>query len=180
MATDNVTTPVLPDPSAPGHTVKLMSFPADRKVSVIKVIREITGLGLKEAKELAEAVPAELPKRFTLDGALAARDTLQATGAEALIVGPELEPELVRLMGKCPLPDRATVEHRLTEAASRIYEIKAIVAGARAFVCDMEGGDGSDAFYALGAAGRLLQELACEVSDLVAPSIEEALEVARG
>src|SRR6187551_3737219 len=38
--------------------VTLKEYPADKKVTVIKVIREITGLGLKEAKDLVEGVPA--------------------------------------------------------------------------------------------------------------------------
>ena len=36
----------------------LKEYPADKKVTVIKVIREITGLGLKEAKDLVEGVPS--------------------------------------------------------------------------------------------------------------------------
>jgi large subunit ribosomal protein L7/L12 len=39
-------------------TVSLKEYPADKKVTVIKVIREITGLGLKEAKDLVEGVPS--------------------------------------------------------------------------------------------------------------------------
>src|SRR6202161_546133 len=39
-------------------TVTLKEYPADKKVTVIKVIREITGLGLKEAKDLVEGAPA--------------------------------------------------------------------------------------------------------------------------
>ena len=38
-------------------TVVLKEYPADKKVGVIKVIRELTGLGLKEAKDLVEGVP---------------------------------------------------------------------------------------------------------------------------
>jgi large subunit ribosomal protein L7/L12 len=38
--------------------VTLKEYPADKKVTVIKVVREITGLGLKEAKDLVEGVPA--------------------------------------------------------------------------------------------------------------------------
>jgi large subunit ribosomal protein L7/L12 len=38
-------------------TVTLKEYPADKKVTVIKVIREITGLGLKEAKDLVEGAP---------------------------------------------------------------------------------------------------------------------------
>merc|ERR1712039_885661 len=38
----------------------LESFPADKKIAVLKVVRTITGLGLKEAKELVEAAPKTL------------------------------------------------------------------------------------------------------------------------
>lgn len=40
--------------------VMLEEFPADKKIGVIKVVREITGLGLKEAKELVESAPKAL------------------------------------------------------------------------------------------------------------------------
>jgi len=39
-------------------TVTLKAYPAEKKVGVIKVIREITGLGLKEAKDLVEGAPS--------------------------------------------------------------------------------------------------------------------------
>jgi large subunit ribosomal protein L7/L12 len=39
-------------------TVTMTAFAADKKVGVIKVIREITGLGLKEAKDMVEGVPS--------------------------------------------------------------------------------------------------------------------------
>ena len=38
----------------------LTEAPADKKIGIIKVVREITGLGLKEAKDLVEAAPKEL------------------------------------------------------------------------------------------------------------------------
>ncbi|WP_445083641.1 50S ribosomal protein L7/L12 [Candidatus Neptunichlamydia sp. REUL1] len=37
--------------------VMLEEFPADKKIAVIKIVREVTGLGLKEAKELVESAP---------------------------------------------------------------------------------------------------------------------------
>jgi large subunit ribosomal protein L7/L12 len=40
--------------------VTLEASPADKKISVIKVVRELTGLGLKEAKELVESAPKAL------------------------------------------------------------------------------------------------------------------------
>ena len=39
-------------------SVTLKEYPADKKVTVIKVVRELTGLGLKEANDLVEGVPA--------------------------------------------------------------------------------------------------------------------------
>merc|ERR1719160_1863116 len=41
-------------------TVMLDSFPADKKIAVLKVVRNATGLGLKEAKELVEGAPKEV------------------------------------------------------------------------------------------------------------------------
>jgi len=40
--------------------VILDSFPADKKIAVLKVVRTLTGLGLKEAKDLVEAAPKSL------------------------------------------------------------------------------------------------------------------------
>jgi large subunit ribosomal protein L7/L12 len=48
-------------------TVQLTSFPGNKKVQVIKLVREITGLGLKEAKELAESVPKVLKEYISKD-----------------------------------------------------------------------------------------------------------------
>ncbi len=40
--------------------ITLEEYPADKKIAIIKIVREATGLGLKEAKELVEATPAVL------------------------------------------------------------------------------------------------------------------------
>lgn len=45
--------------------ITLEEFPADKKISVIKVIREVTGLGLKEAKELVESAPKAVKEGAT-------------------------------------------------------------------------------------------------------------------
>lgn len=42
------------------YQVTLTEAPADKKIGIIKVVREITGLGLKEAKDVVEAAPKEL------------------------------------------------------------------------------------------------------------------------
>lgn len=44
--------------AGPTHfKINLESAPAEKKIGVIKVVREITGLGLKEAKDLVESLP---------------------------------------------------------------------------------------------------------------------------
>ena len=54
----------------------------DKKIQVIKVVREVvSGLGLKEAKELVEAAPKPLLEKVTKDEAEAAKEKLEAAGA---------------------------------------------------------------------------------------------------
>jgi len=52
-----------------------------KKIQVIKVVREITGLGLKEAKDLVEAAPKEVKGGTTKDDAAAIKAKLEAEGA---------------------------------------------------------------------------------------------------
>ncbi len=61
--------------------VVLKSFGAN-KVAVIKVVREITGLGLKEAKDLVEAAPKAVKEKISKDDAEAAKAKLTEVGAE--------------------------------------------------------------------------------------------------
>ncbi|MHB9033700.1 MAG: 50S ribosomal protein L7/L12 [Anaerolineae bacterium] len=53
----------------------------DQKIQVIKVVRELTSLGLREAKEAVEAAPTELLKGVTKEQAQAAKEKLEAVGA---------------------------------------------------------------------------------------------------
>lgn len=46
-------------------TVMLESFPADKKIAVLKVVRTATGLGLKEAKEVVEAAPKAIKESIS-------------------------------------------------------------------------------------------------------------------
>ena len=63
-------------------TVSLVEYPADKKVTVIKVIREITGLGLKEAKDLVEAVPATVKEGVNKADADSIKKKLEEAGAK--------------------------------------------------------------------------------------------------
>ena len=65
-------------------TVHMTSFGAN-KVGVIKVIREITGLGLKEAKDLVEGVPSVVKEGIPKADAEAIKKKLDEAGAAAEI-----------------------------------------------------------------------------------------------
>jgi large subunit ribosomal protein L7/L12 len=65
-------------------TVTMTSFGAN-KVGVIKVIREITGLGLKEAKDLVEGVPALVKEGIPKADADGIKKKLEEAGAAAEI-----------------------------------------------------------------------------------------------
>jgi len=55
------------------------------KIKVIKVVREITGLGLKEAKDLVEAAPAKIKEGISKDDAEAAKKKLEEAGAKVTL-----------------------------------------------------------------------------------------------
>ena len=61
--------------------VTLKEYPADKKVTVIKVIREITGLGLKEAKDLVEAAPKAVKEGVGKDEVAKIKKMLEDAGA---------------------------------------------------------------------------------------------------
>ena len=61
--------------------VELVSAGAS-KVKVIKVVREITGLGLKEAKELVDKAPAPLKEKVSKEEAAQLKAQLEEAGAE--------------------------------------------------------------------------------------------------
>jgi large subunit ribosomal protein L7/L12 len=66
-------------------TVTLKEYPADKKVTVIKVIREITGLGLKEAKDLVEGVPSLVKEGVNKADSEAMKKKLEDAGAKVEI-----------------------------------------------------------------------------------------------
>jgi len=53
----------------------------DQKIQVIKVVRELTNLGLREAKEVVEAAPSTILKAVSKEAAAAAKEKLEAAGA---------------------------------------------------------------------------------------------------
>ena len=63
-------------------TVVLKEYPADKKVTVIKVVRELTGLGLKEAKDLVEGVPATVKDAVSKADSDTMKKKLEEAGAK--------------------------------------------------------------------------------------------------
>lgn len=61
-------------------SVVLASF-GDSKINVIKAVREVTGLGLKDAKELVEGVPKAVKENVAKDEAEQAKKKLEEAGA---------------------------------------------------------------------------------------------------
>jgi large subunit ribosomal protein L7/L12 len=56
-----------------------------KKIQVIKVVRELTGLGLKEAKDLVEAAPKAVLEKANKEAADKAKDKLEAEGARVTL-----------------------------------------------------------------------------------------------
>jgi large subunit ribosomal protein L7/L12 len=63
-------------------TVVLKEYPADKKVTVIKVVREATGLGLKEAKDLVEGVPSTVKEGISKADSDKIKKSLEDAGAK--------------------------------------------------------------------------------------------------
>ena len=62
--------------------VMLDEVPADKKIAVLKIVRGITGLGLKEAKELVESAPKLIQEGLTKDAAEEAKKQIEAAGGK--------------------------------------------------------------------------------------------------
>ena len=60
----------------------IMTAFGDKKLNVIKVIREITGLGLKEAKDMVEGCPKAVKEGVSKDEAETVKKALEEAGAE--------------------------------------------------------------------------------------------------
>lgn len=65
--------------------VILKSAPADKKINIIKVVRELTSLGLKEAKDLVEGAPKPIKTGVPKADADSTKEKLVAAGAEVEI-----------------------------------------------------------------------------------------------
>lgn len=67
--------------------VTLQEAPADKKIGIIKVVREITGLGLKEAKEVVDTVPKVLKETAPKAEAEDIKKKIDAAGGKVVLKG---------------------------------------------------------------------------------------------
>ena len=67
------------------YIIELTEVPAASKIKVIKVVREVTGLGLKEAKELVEAAPKVVKEAAAKADAEELKKKLEEVGAKVTL-----------------------------------------------------------------------------------------------
>jgi len=72
-------------PEKTSFTVRLEKFEAASKIKLIKEVRALTGLGLKEAKELVENVPKEIKTGVKKDEAESIKEKMEALGGQISI-----------------------------------------------------------------------------------------------
>lgn len=65
--------------------VVLEDVPADKKIAILKVVRAITGLGLKEAKDLVESAPKPIKEAIAKEAAEDAKKQLEEAGAKVSV-----------------------------------------------------------------------------------------------
>ncbi|WP_299405379.1 50S ribosomal protein L7/L12 [Acaryochloris sp. IP29b_bin.148] len=63
--------------------VVLEEVPSDKKIAVLKVVRTLTGLGLKEAKEMVESTPKPIKEGVSKEDAEEAKKSLEEAGGKA-------------------------------------------------------------------------------------------------
>lgn len=64
------------------YDVVLEEVPADKKIAVLKVVRSLTGLGLKEAKELVESAPKQVQEGIAKEAAEEAQKQIETAGGK--------------------------------------------------------------------------------------------------
>ena len=62
--------------------VMLDEVPADKKIAILKVVRSLTGLGLKEAKELVESAPKQVQEGISKEAAEDAKKQIEDAGGK--------------------------------------------------------------------------------------------------
>ena len=65
--------------------ITLTEFPADKKIAILKVVRNVTGLGLKESKDIVDNVPKVVKEGATKEESEKIKAEFEAAGAKVVI-----------------------------------------------------------------------------------------------
>jgi len=65
--------------------ITLSDVPADKKIAILKIVRNVTGLGLKESKDIVDNVPKVLKEGATKEEADSIKKELEAAGGKVTI-----------------------------------------------------------------------------------------------
>ncbi|MEB3358722.1 MAG: 50S ribosomal protein L7/L12 [Synechococcales bacterium] len=85
MAAPGAAAPVEEQEEKTEFDVVLEEVPADKKIAILKVVRALTGLGLKEAKDLVESAPKAVKEAVAKDAAEDAKKQLEDAGAKVSV-----------------------------------------------------------------------------------------------
>jgi large subunit ribosomal protein L7/L12 len=77
--------PVVEEEEASDEVDVILEAAGDKKIQVIKEVRTLTSLGLKEAKDLVEAAPKAVLEKVTKEQADKAREALEGAGAKVTV-----------------------------------------------------------------------------------------------
>ncbi|MEB3267332.1 MAG: 50S ribosomal protein L7/L12 [Leptolyngbya sp.] len=85
MAAPGAAAAAEPEEEKTEFDVMLEEVPADKKIAILKAVRALTGLGLKEAKELVESAPKAVKEAVSKDDAEDAKKQLEEAGAKVSV-----------------------------------------------------------------------------------------------
>jgi large subunit ribosomal protein L7/L12 len=67
-------------------TISLTEIPLDKKIAVLKIVRTITGLGLKESKDIVDNIPKVLKENISKEEIDKIKNELESIGAQVQII----------------------------------------------------------------------------------------------
>jgi large subunit ribosomal protein L7/L12 len=85
MAAPGAAAAAEPEEEKTEFDVVLEEVPADKKIAILKAVRALTGLGLKEAKEMVESAPKAIKEAVSKDDAEEAKKQLEDAGAKVSV-----------------------------------------------------------------------------------------------
>ena len=65
--------------------ITLTDVPADKKIAILKIVRNVTGLGLKESKDIVDNIPKVLKEGTTKDDVETIKKEIEAAGGKVVI-----------------------------------------------------------------------------------------------